>query len=109
MLPDEIQDKLTDVGCMIIKTGKLDNKTKALTALSAAAACYCVHCCGQARSIAEKFGATDEEIEEVRIIALRTREKCQMKPGYSAWINKLLAACARKKGGNRGSKQLFNH
>lgn len=81
MFTEEIQDKLIDIGSMILKTGALDNKTRALIGLSTAVATYCNHCHGQSRSIALKFGATEEEIEEVEAIALRMRQKCQNKSG----------------------------
>ena len=77
MFPDEIQDKLIDIGSMVLKTSVLDNKTKGLIALSTAVATYCTHCHGQATSMAKKFGATEEEIEEVEAIALRMRQRCQ--------------------------------
>jgi len=51
----QIQDKLIDIGSMILKTGILDNKTKALIGLSTAVAAYCAHCHGQSKSIAKKF------------------------------------------------------
>ncbi len=81
MFSDEIQDKLIDIGSMVLKTGVLDNKTKALIAISCAVATYCTHCYGQSKSIAEKFGATEEEIEEAENIALRMRQKCQNQSG----------------------------
>ncbi|MBL7132188.1 MAG: carboxymuconolactone decarboxylase family protein [Candidatus Omnitrophica bacterium] len=77
MYPEQIQDKLVDIGSMVLKTGALDNKTKALIGLSTAVATYCSHCHGQVRSIAKRFGATEEELEEAEAIALRMREKCQ--------------------------------
>lgn len=76
MYPEQIQDKLIDIGSMVLKTGALDTKTKALIAISCAVATYCVHCHGQSKSIAKNFGATEQEIEEAEAIALRMREKC---------------------------------
>jgi len=81
MLLEQIQDKLIDIGSMVLKTGTLGNKTKALLALSTAVATYCTHCYVQSKSIAKKFGATKEEIEEAEAIALRMREKCDNELG----------------------------
>ena len=81
MFTDVIQDKLIDIGSMVLKTDTLDNKTKALIVLSTAVATYCVHCHGQSKSIALKFGATGEEIEEAEAIALRMRQKCHNEVG----------------------------
>lgn len=81
MFLDEIQDKLIDIGSMVLKTGALDNKTKALIGLSTAVVGFCSHCHGQSKSIAKRFGATEEEIEEAEAIALRMREKCQNEAG----------------------------
>ena len=81
MFPDGIQDKLIDIGSMVLKTGTLDNKTKALIALSTAIATYCIHCRDQSKSLARKFGATEVEIEDAENIALRMRQKCQNQSG----------------------------
>lgn len=81
MLLDEIQDKLIDIGSMVLKTGVLDNKTRALIALSTAIASSCSHCHGQSKSLARKFEATEEEIEEAEAIAIRMRQKCQNESG----------------------------
>ena len=78
---DKVQDKLIDTGSMILKTGQLDIKTKALIALSTAVATYCAHCHCQSKSLARRFGATEVEIEEAENIALRMRQKCQNKSG----------------------------
>ncbi len=77
MYPQQIQDKLIDIGSMVLKTGALDNKTRVLIALSTSFATYCAHCYGQAKSLAKKFGVTEKEIEEAENIALRMREKCK--------------------------------
>lgn len=77
MFAEQIQDKLIDIGSMVLKKGALDNKTRALIALSTAVATYCVHCHGQSKSLAMKFEATEDEIEESEAIALRMRKKCQ--------------------------------
>ena len=76
MFPEQIQDKLIDIGSMILKNGVLDNKTRALIGIATAVTSFCSHCHGQSKSIAKKFGATEEEIEETEAIALRMREKC---------------------------------
>jgi len=81
MFPEQIQDKLINIGSMVLKTGALDIRTKALIGLSAAVASFCSHCHGQLRSIAKKFGVTEVEIEEVENIALRMRQKCQNQSG----------------------------
>jgi len=81
MFPEQIQDKLIDVGSMILKTSMFDIKTKALIALSTAVAAYCVHSHGQSKSIAKKLGVSEKEIEEAEAIALRMREKCRNESG----------------------------
>ncbi|MBL7130994.1 MAG: carboxymuconolactone decarboxylase family protein [Candidatus Omnitrophica bacterium] len=78
MYPEQIQDKLIDVGSMVLKTGYLNIKTKALIGLSTAVATYCAHCHYQTKSLARKFGATELEIEEAENIALRMRQKCHI-------------------------------
>lgn len=84
MFSEQIQDKLIDIGNMVLKRSVLDNKTKALIALSTAVAAYCIHCHTQSKSIAKNFGATEEEIEEIEAIALRMRQKCQNEFDYLA-------------------------
>ncbi|MBL7132060.1 MAG: carboxymuconolactone decarboxylase family protein [Candidatus Omnitrophica bacterium] len=83
MYAEQIQDKLIDTGSMILKTGHLDIKTKALIGLSTAVTTYCVHCHYQSKSLARRFGATEVEIEEAENIALRMRQKCQMKTQFT--------------------------
>jgi len=80
---DKVQDKLIDTGSMVLKTGHLDIKTKALISLSTAIATYCAHCHYQSKSLARKFGATEVEIEEAENIALQMRQKCQMKTQFT--------------------------
>ncbi len=81
MVPERIQNKLIDIGTMVLKTSVLDPKTKALIALSTATATACAHCHGQFRATAAKLGATQEEIEEAERLALRMKERCQNDSG----------------------------
>ena len=74
MFSEQTQDKLIDIGSIILKRDSLDIKTKALIGLSAAIATYCVHCHGQSKSIAKKFGASEEEIKQTEDIAMRMRQ-----------------------------------
>ena len=92
MLPEQIQDKLIDIGNMVLRTSALDTKTKALIALSAATATFCSHCHGQFRSTAKKFGATEKEIEEAERLALRMRERCEHESGLFI-LNKPIEKC----------------
>ncbi|MFH0924799.1 MAG: carboxymuconolactone decarboxylase family protein [bacterium] len=81
MFSEQIQDKLIDIGSMVLKTGALDNKTRSLIALSTAIVSCCSHCHGEMEAMARKFEATKEEIEEAESIALRMRKKCENKFG----------------------------
>lgn len=81
-LPSEIEEKLLEIGAMILKgNGRLDQKTRALIALSTAVAAFCSHGHGEFRSLARRLGAAEEEIEEAETIALRMRERCQTESG----------------------------
>jgi len=80
-LPNEIQDKIIDIGTKVIKDSALDPKTKALVAVATATSTFCTHCHGQFRATARKLGATEREIEEVEAIALRMRQRCENDTG----------------------------
>lgn len=75
-LPEAVQDKLIDVGEMVLRKGSLAPEVKALVALCAAVACHCTHCHGEFRKMARSLGRTDQEIEEAVKIAMRMRERC---------------------------------
>ena len=96
-IPQPIQDKLIDVGTLVLGTGTLDSRTNALVALSCAVTGFCTHCHGQCVSLARKFGAAEEEIEEAEAIALRVRERCQNKTGlYTMSQSSQTSACREK-------------
>ena len=78
-IPEAVQDKLIDVGDLVLRNGNLDHKTRSLVGLACAITSFCAHCHGQCGSLARKFGATEVEIEEVEAIALRVRERCANK------------------------------
>ncbi|MFH1857369.1 MAG: carboxymuconolactone decarboxylase family protein [Candidatus Omnitrophota bacterium] len=80
-LPNQIQDKIIDVGTKVIREGALEPKTKALVAVATAVSTFCTHCHGQFRATAKNLGATEEEIEEVETIALRMRQRCENETG----------------------------
>lgn len=80
-LPEGIQDKLIDIGSIILRTSSLEPKTKALMAVTAATATACSHCRGEFRRTAARLGATREEIEEAEELALRMRERCRNESG----------------------------
>ena len=75
-IPEAIQDKLIDVGDLVLRTSNLDTKTKVLVGLACAVTGFCSHCHGQCASWARKLGASQAEIEEAESIALRVRERC---------------------------------
>jgi AhpD family alkylhydroperoxidase len=80
-LPEEIQDKLIDIGMIILQDGALDPKTKALIAVSTATATSCTHCRGRFKATASQLGATEEQIDEAERLALRMRERCRNESG----------------------------
>lgn len=80
-IPEPVQDKLIDIGTLVLRNGNLGHKARALVGLACAVTGFCAHCHGQCRSLAEKFGATEGEIEEAEAIALRVRERCADETG----------------------------
>ncbi|MCG2659059.1 MAG: carboxymuconolactone decarboxylase family protein [Kiritimatiellae bacterium] len=80
-IPEAIQDKLIDVGDVVLRNSNLDIKTKALIGLACAVTGFCSHCHGQCVSLAWKLGASPAEIEEAEAIALRIRERCNNETG----------------------------
>jgi AhpD family alkylhydroperoxidase len=80
-LPHSVQDKVIDVGALILRTGAVENKEKALVALSCAMATSCAHCHGEFVALARKLGATQSEIDEVEAIAERVRQRCENETG----------------------------
>ena len=80
-LPTPIQDKLIDIGSMVLKQTSLDKETKVLIAVATSVACYCSHSHGEFKIIARKLGLSSEQIEEAEDIGLRMREKGQNSSG----------------------------
>ena len=80
-LPRAVEDKVIDVGALVLRAGAVDNKGKALVAVSCALASYCTHCRGEFAALARKLGATEAEIDEVEAIASRVRQRCDNETG----------------------------
>ena len=80
-VPRPVEDKIIDVGALVLRDGAVENKEKALVALSCAVASFCTHCHGEFAALARKLGATDAEIEEVEAIAERVRQRCANEAG----------------------------
>jgi len=80
-LPRPVEDKVIDVGALVLQTGAVDNKEKALVAVGCAVASFCTHCHGQFATLARKLGATQAEIDEVETIAQRVRQRCENEAG----------------------------
>ncbi len=76
-VPRPVEDKVIDVGALVLRTGAVDNKEKALVAVSCAVASFCTHCHGEFSALARKLGATQAEIDEVEAIAKRVRQRCE--------------------------------
>jgi len=76
-VPRPVQDKMIDVGALVLRDGAVENKEKALVAMSCAVASFCTHCRGEFATLARKLGATQAEIDEVEAIARRVRQRCE--------------------------------
>ena len=80
-LPQRVQEKLLDIGNLVISEGSLDSRAKALIALATAVSSYCSHSHGYFADMAKKLGATEAEIEEAEEIAMRVRQRCDNEMG----------------------------
>ncbi len=81
-LPRSVEDKMIDVGALVLRTGAVGNKEKALVAVSCAVASFCTHCHGEFAALARKLGASEAEIDEVEAIARRVRQRCENETGF---------------------------
>ncbi|NOZ22077.1 MAG: hypothetical protein GXP25_13425 [Planctomycetes bacterium] len=80
-LPEAVQDKLIDIGEMVLRRSNLKAEAKALIAISASVACRCTHCHGEFKKMAKKLGVVEKEIDEAIEIAVRMRQRCENEGG----------------------------
>lgn len=80
-VPQAVEDKIIDVGNLVLRNGPLSSRERALVALGCSIASCCTHCNGALRRLARKLEATQEEIEQVEAIAARVRQRCANEAG----------------------------
>ncbi|MFW6164128.1 MAG: carboxymuconolactone decarboxylase family protein [Planctomycetota bacterium] len=79
--PQAVQDKVIDVGSMVLRSSALTGREKAYVALGCAVALRCTHCHGAMVRLARKLEATAQEIEQAEAIAQRVRQPCENETG----------------------------
>ena len=71
-----IQDKIIDIGGMVLSNSALDTRTKTLLAIATSVSSYCTHCRGEFKAVGRKMGLSEKEIEEAERIGMSMRERC---------------------------------
>jgi AhpD family alkylhydroperoxidase len=85
--PQAVQNKIIDVGSMVLRDGALSSRERALVALACSVAAQCTHCHGAMVRLARKLEATAEEVKEAEAIAKRARQRCEDESGLYLLAN----------------------